>query len=533
MRLGLKLPLSFAATLLLVLCAALYGIHNLDHALDTYATHVQARNQHERQSDALAMTFKIQVQEWKNTLLRGKDPKALDKYWGAFEQAEREAAEQARKLVAALPSGEAKTLVEKFGSAHTTMGQNYRKGFEAFKAGGLEAAIGDVAVRGMDREPSRLLDEAGKKIAADSAALAARAAADGQKAVLVSLGLMVLASGAGLFGGVWASRAIVRPIRQAVEVAGAVAAGDLSHQIHVQGQDETAQLLVALQEMQTSLRTVVGHVRQSAEGVATASAEIVQGNNDLSSRTEAQASALQQAAASMEQLGSTVAQNAENAKQANQLAQGASTIAVRGGEVVGQVVETMKGINDSSKKIADIISVIDGIAFQTNILALNAAVEAARAGEQGRGFAVVASEVRSLAQRSAEAAREIKSLIGVSVQRVEQGTVLVDQAGGTMTEIVASIRRVTDIMGEISAASIEQHNGVQVGQAVSQMDQATQQNAALVEQSTAASESLSGQAQQLLQAVAAFRFTQGGMAAAQKTACSPRSTHAWPASTRA
>jgi methyl-accepting chemotaxis protein len=237
--------------------------------------------------------------------------------------------------------------------------------------------------------------------------------------------------------------------------------------------------------------------------VATASAQIAQGNNDLSARTEQQASALEQTAASMEELSSTVRQNADNARQGNQLAQNASTVAVRGGEVVGQVVDTMKGINDASRKIADIIGVIDGIAFQTNILALNAAVEAARAGEQGRGFAVVASEVRSLAGRSAEAAKEIKGLISDSVQRVEQGTVLVDQAGTTMAEVVAAIRRVTDIMGEISAASTEQSQGVaQVGEAVTQMDQATQQNAALVEESAAAAESLKAQAQQLVQAVA-------------------------------
>jgi methyl-accepting chemotaxis protein len=288
-----------------------------------------------------------------------------------------------------------------------------------------------------------------------------------------------------------------------------VAQGDLSVHIDVKAGDDTS-LMAQLKAMRDSLSRVVSDVRHNSEAVASASQQIAQGNQDLSQRTEQQASALQETAASMEQLGSTVKQNADNARQANQLAQGASTVAVKGGEVVGQVVETMKGINDSSKKIADIISVIDGIAFQTNILALNAAVEAARAGEQGRGFAVVASEVRSLAQRSAAAAKEIKSLIGVSVERVEQGSVLVDQAGATMTEIVASIKRVTDIMGEISAASTEQSSGVaQVGDAVSQMDQATQQNAALVEQSAAAAESLKNQAQQLVQAVAVFKIAQG------------------------
>ena len=268
-------------------------------------------------------------------------------------------------------------------------------------------------------------------------------------------------------------------------------------------------VLASLGAMQASLAGIVGRVRGASESIATGSSQISMGNADLSQRTEEQASSLQQTAATMDQLGATVRNNADNAKQANQLALGASTVATRGGDVVSQVVDTMKGINDSSKKIADIISVIDGIAFQTNILALNAAVEAARAGEQGRGFAVVASEVRSLAQRSADAAKEIKVLITASVERVEAGTVLVDQAGSTMTEIVASIKRVSDIVGEITHASSEQSVGVsQIGQSITQMDQVTQQNAALVEQSAAAAESLKLQAQQLVQAVSVFRLVQ-------------------------
>jgi len=323
-------------------------------------------------------------------------------------------------------------------------------------------------------------------------------------------------------------RGILLSLKQAIDNANAVAQGDLSTKIRVDGKDEVAQLLQSLSTMQDSLVKVVASVRQGSESVATASSEIAQGNTDLSARTESQASALEETAASMEELSSTVKQNADNARQANQLAQNASTVAVQGGEVVAQVVDTMKGINDSSRKINDIISVIDGIAFQTNILALNAAVEAARAGEQGRGFAVVAGEVRSLAGRSAEAAKEIKTLITDSVTRVEQGTALVDRAGTTMSEVVSSIRRVTDIMGEISAASAEQSQGVaQVGEAVTQMDQATQQNAALVEEMAAAASSLKGQANDLVQTVAVFKLNaQDSQATTYRTAPAAPVVHA-------
>ena len=323
-----------------------------------------------------------------------------------------------------------------------------------------------------------------------------------------------LAIAVAIAAAVWLIRSITAPLARAVEVADRVAGGDLTTHIDVDSRDETGQLLSALQRMQQSLVRTVSVVRQNSESVASASAQIASGNNDLSARTEEQASALEETAASMEELGSTVRQNADNARTANQLAMNASTVAAQGGEVVAEVVETMKGINASSNKIADIISVIDGIAFQTNILALNAAVEAARAGEQGRGFAVVASEVRSLAQRSAEAAKEIKSLIMASVERVEQGTLLVDKAGATMTEVVTAIRRVTDIMGEISAASSEQSAGVdQIGEAVTQMDQATQQNAALVEEMAAAAASLNTQAGELVQAVAVFQLDANAPAA--------------------
>jgi len=312
---------------------------------------------------------------------------------------------------------------------------------------------------------------------------------------------------------------ITRPLTDGIRVAQAVATGDLTVHVRTSGRDEVSTLLSAMESMRNELVEVVSQVRSGSQNVAAASTEIAQGNNDLSMRTEQQASALEQTAASMEQLSSTVQHNADSARQASQLATSASVVATEGGEVVAQVVETMRGINAASQKISDIISVIDGIAFQTNILALNAAVEAARAGDQGRGFAVVASEVRSLAGRSAEAAKEIKSLIIASVERVEQGSQLVDRAGTTMTRVVDSIRQVTDIVGEISSASSEQAAGVaQVGEAVTHMDQATQQNAALVEQMAAAAGSLKVQAQALVQVVATFKLNESEVAAGKPPA---------------
>jgi methyl-accepting chemotaxis protein len=517
MNLQRRLVSSFAIVVVLMLCAALYGIHSLNRAVSTYANEVDQAQNHALLVQKMQSRFKTQVQEWKNILLRGQDPKQLDKYWAAFGKVEAEVQHSADELLAALPAGGGHDAVKRFKAAHLVLGQDYRKGLEAFKAAAHVAATGDAAVKGKDRAPTEILDEAVAAVEARAGEASASAQANSERATWVSLVLMLAVAAAGGIGSVLFSRSVRRQLGadpgQLAASLDRMAAGDLGP---VAGADRApaGSVLAAMSTMRENLAGIVTQVRSGSDSIATASSQIAQGNQDLSSRTEQQASSLQETAASMEELGSTVKQNADNARQANQLAQGASEVAVKGGTVVAQVVDTMKGINDSSKKIADIISVIDGIAFQTNILALNAAVEAARAGEQGRGFAVVAGEVRSLAQRSAEAAKEIKSLITDSVERVESGSALVDQAGATMDEVVTAIRRVTDIMGEITSASAEQSQGVsQVGEAVSQMDQVTQQNAALVEESAAAAESLKQQAQTLVQAVSVFKLAHGSAVA--------------------
>ena len=350
-----------------------------------------------------------------------------------------------------------------------------------------------------------------KQLAA-KAALEADTTYDNTLRLMLALSAVILALAAVIAWRITAS--ITAPVARALAIAETVAAGDLTSRIDVTGKDELGQLLAALKKMNDSLLGTVTVVRSGTELIASASSQVAAGSMDLSSRTEEQASALEETASSMEELTSTVKQNAENAREANVLAQTASTVAGRGGDTVGRVVQTMEAITDSSKKIADITGVIDGIAFQTNILALNAAVEAARAGEQGRGFAVVASEVRNLAQRSAAAAKEIKTLIGDSSGKVEEGSRLVLEAGTTMQEIVDSIKRVTTIMSDIALASQEQSAGIeQVNGAIAQMDQVTQQNAALVEEAAAASTAMREQAQQLAQLVSTFRFESGAQTA--------------------
>ena len=466
------------------------------------------------------------------------DAASIDQQIATIHTTRKQIGELLGKLQTQITSEGGKAAMEQFKGPRAQYIELQNRYIDAIKAGQTDNARA-ILLNEMTAVRSRYHEALGGVVKYQDSLMdasiknAAEAVNSLQWAIIIAASVALAAA---LLMGLRLISSITRPIAQAVHVANTVAAGELTHPIDTSGSDETAQLLQALQHMQQGLVQVVGKVRAGSESVATASEQIAQGNNDLSSRTESQASALQQTAASMEQLNSTVRQNADNARQANQLAVNASSVARQGGEVVADVVRTMKEINDSSSKIADIIGVIDSIAFQTNILALNAAVEAARAGEQGRGFAVVATEVRSLAGRSAEAAREIKGLIGASVERVETGTALVDRAGQTMAEVVDAIQRVTDIMGEISAASTEQSQGVaQVGEAVTQMDQVTQQNAALVEEMAAAAASLNTQAQELVSTVAVFKLntteTSYGTAVRQPAMTSNPRSRAMPVST--
>ncbi|OGA81838.1 MAG: hypothetical protein A2711_05910 [Burkholderiales bacterium RIFCSPHIGHO2_01_FULL_63_240] len=459
------------------------------------------------------VSFKIQVQEWKNLLLRSHQSEAHDKYRKAFEK---EGAEVAARLT------ELETLYGQMGldtapvkasrESLAALQQSYLaalKGFDLADPSGSAQAV-DKAVKGRDREPTAQLDKLvaavfelsqQRQASAQAAAQAATAQVLSGIGVLLVIGLAVGSAASWLI-----LRSITRPLGEVLQAAADVAAGRLDRQLNAQGRDELSHLVATVIRMNESLRGVVTQVRTSAETVAHASHEIAVGNQDLSLRTEQQASRLQETAASVEQLSAGVQQSASHAAQAGQLADQATVVAERGGAVVGQVVETMGAIHASSRKIADIIGVIDGIAFQTNILALNAAVEAARAGEQGRGFAVVASEVRALAQRSATAAREIKDLIQGSVSSVERGNGLVAEAGQTILDAVEAVRRVQQVVAEISTSAREQASGIgQISEAVSAIDETMQQNAAMVEEAAAAAASLRQQSESLRGAVAFFQ----------------------------
>jgi methyl-accepting chemotaxis protein len=507
LKIGTRLGLAFGLILCITALIAVLGVWRLS-MLKEATVRISSV---EIERNELALQWKAAIDlNWAraSAALKASDAAYIAALGNDMAATTKAVSEGQKKLEAFMQSAQSQQLLAKVAAERKVYIDARAKLLERKKAGEDVFSLVDTELRPLAQNYIKALDDVTKYTHEELMAFQQEVLS----ATVASQWALGLGAGASLLLGLlfaaWATRSITAPVRRAVDAAEQISQGNLSLDIDAQGKDEPARLLHALSDMQHSLSRIVGHVREGSENVATASSEIAQGNNDLSARTEQQASALQQTAASMEQLNSTVRQNADNARQANQLAMSASTVAVHGGEVVGQVVETMKGINDSSRKISDIIGVIDGIAFQTNILALNAAVEAARAGEQGRGFAVVASEVRSLAGRSADAAKQIKTLINDSVERVEQGTSLVDQAGHTMTEVVGAIKRVTDLMGEISAASGEQSQGVsQVGEAITQMDQVTQQNAALVEEMAAAASSLNNQAQDLVSTVAFFKLS--------------------------
>ena len=455
------------------------------------------------------VALKTQVQEWNAVLIRGRDPAALEAHWQAFLAAEQTVHDFASDARATASHPALAKALSEFLAAHATAGQAYRRAFEAFKSSGFDPVAADKAAEGADRPPAGRLEEA-EAIAQEQGARVIRATvAEGREAYQVAIAAIILASIAALVAvGLHVRRSVVLPIASAAGYAERIARGDLTVAIREGAKDEAGALLRALAHMRDGLAHVVSQVRAAAESVASASDQVAEGTSDLSQRTEEQASSLEETAASMEELSGTVRQNADNAREADELALNASKRAEQGGREVARVVATMSEISTSAKRIADIISVIDAIAFQTNILALNAAVEAARAGEQGRGFAVVAAEVRSLAQRSSQAAKEIRDLIGESVSQVDNGTKLVDQAGGTIAALVSDVRKVSGLMASIAEASAEQSRGVQqVNKTVTEMDKVVQQNAAAVQRSANAAENMRREAETLLRAVDAFQLT--------------------------
>ena len=519
LRIASKLLLLIGVLLAAMLLVGGYGMHALD-AQQAAAAGALTR---ERQladslsaSDRVAVGFKLQVQEWKDLLLRGHDKADYDNYLAAFRKRTDSVQQDLGALAAAMASlGLPTEQVVEAQALHRELGVQYEQALKQFDAERSDSSqVVDRQVRGKDRPLDGKLRAISmslqEKAERERTAITAAAAAQAYRAWQLMAGVMIVAFACGIGFGLWVARSITVPLREAVKASQRVAEGDLTIELQSRSGDEIGQLLHAFSVMAANLRLLVGEIASGAHAVSDSSAQIAQGNLDLSQRTEDQASTLEETASQMEELTTTVTQNADNARKASDEATRAAQVARRGGEAVGQVVNTMDGISAASRRISEILSVIDGIAFQTNILALNAAVEAARAGEQGRGFAVVAAEVRTLAQRSASAAREIKSLIGDSVARVDAGVEIVNGAGRAVQEIVTAVHSVTALIAEIAAASQEQSAGIeQVNTAVTQMDMVVQQNASLVEQATAATESMKSQAQSLLALVSRFRIETG------------------------
>ncbi len=456
-----------------------------------------------------------QSSAWRDVLLHGHNPQAVEDAWKAFEAQEKEVRSAAREARASAANPEVAAKLEGFLAAHAAAGKTYRAGLDQFKASSYDPAAAEKAVGAVAREPVKLLGEA-QDIAADAGAVAGvravKSAETGYRIAIFGTVGVVLAALVVLW--IFVRRTFIVPLARAVSFAGEIEKGDLTAEIQTRRRDEIGLLIESLARMKDGLAGVVAQVRNSAEAVVTAAERVADGNADLSQRTEEQASSLEETAASMEELAGAVKHNAESARQADELARTASGRAEEGGNEVGRVVSTMTEISDGAKRIAEIIAVIDSIAFQTNILALNAAVEAARAGEQGRGFAVVAAEVRSLAQRSAEASRQIRDLIGRSVGQVQAGAELVGRAGGTIEALVADVRRVSTLMQSIAEASAEQSRGVQqVNKTVLEMDRVVQQNASVVQQSVATAETMRAEADALVRAVSAFRLPAEGVPA--------------------
>jgi len=521
LKISSKLSLLVGTLIMALLAIGGFGIYALQHAQASGAADSQvSRKLFEAVDSARAaeVSFKIQIQEFKNVLLRGHDAKDYERYLAAFKNRSAVIGKEFDEVEAIMGQlGVQTEPVTQARKMHADIVGQYLASLSRFEPGNLESRhVVDSSVRGKDRplegQIGSIVTTLEKFAEQTSTSRAEAAAAESKRMVGILATIIALALLAAVALALVVSRSITRPIQAAVATSRRVAGGDLTlaPQTLTAGRGETGQLLQAIGQMTQNLRALVGQVAEGAHTVSDTSAQIAQGNLDLSQRTEEQASTLEETASSLEELTSTVTQNAHHARQASELAVGATGVARKGGQVVGQVVSTMNGISESSRKIADIISVIDGIAFQTNILALNAAVEAARAGEQGRGFAVVAAEVRNLAQRSAAAAKEIKVLIGASVDQVQSGARLVGDAGQTMDEIVSSITKVSDLIAEIAAASQQQSSGIeQVNVAIAQMDQVVQQNASLVEEATAATESMKEQAGSLLATVSRFKLAEG------------------------